>query len=86
MGVLNKRGLVVLALAVGLLSLVINFWVAQRQSGAASAPQSAVKEAAMSHPLPGEQTPPGIPMTPISPGSPIATLSPGKPITTVSGE
>lgn len=72
MGVLNKRGAVVLALAVLLLSAAVNFWTGQRQSGAASESSlSAVKEDAMSHPIPGELTPPGFPMTPAPPGTPI---------------
>lgn len=84
MGVLSKRGALILALVVVLLSAVISFLIGQRQTVGAA--PSAVQEAAMSNPLPGEGTPPGIPMTPNPPGGPIATLSPNKPITTVAGE
>jgi hypothetical protein len=84
MGVLNKKSALILVLVVALLSAVINFLIGQRHSADAAKP--VVQEAAMTNPLPGEGTPPGIPMTPIPPGSPIATLAPGKPITTAAGE
>ena len=73
MGVLNKKGALILALVVFLLSAVISFWINQRQSGAD--PSSGSQEAAMSHPLPGEMTPPGIPLTPVPPGNPITTVA-----------
>lgn len=69
MGVLNKRGALILALAVLLLSGAISFWNSQRQSGAA--PAAGVQEAGLSNPLPGEMTPPGAPLPPVTPGKPM---------------